>query len=218
MKIALVVPAYNEENNIANTLRGLKRTKLPIIVVDDGSKDNTHTIAQKHATYSLKHKINLGKGSAMKTGAVYAFKQGYDAIIYFDADGQHDANDMPQFVKKLKKGYGVVLGSRAYTQDAPFVRYMGNKFASVLVSILFGIYVSDLICGYRAITKKAYKELSWESIGYGVETEMVIRLSKTKLKWTEVPVKTIYIDKVKGVTLLDAMSILFQVILLRLKL
>lgn len=218
MKIALVIPAYEEEDRIQDTLQSLKETTLPTIVVDDGSSDNTYKKATKLATHTLSHQINLGKGAAMKTGAEFAFNNGFDAIIYFDADGQHSPADINKLVRKLQEGYDMVLGTRAYSVGVPFVRYIGNKFASLLVSILFGIYVSDLICGFRAINKKAFKKIYWESAGYGVETEMVIRTAGTKLKWCEVPVETIYLDNVKGVTLLDAFGILFQVIKWRIKL
>ena len=218
MKIALVIPAYNEENRISETLRNLKKIDLPVIIVDDGSADKTAVKAKSKADYVLSHRVNLGKGAAMKTGAEFAFENGFTAVIYFDADGQHSGSDIPKFVDKLKEGYDIVLGTRAYSHDVPFVRYMGNKFASVLVSLLFGIYVSDLICGFRAMNKKAFKKIYWESTGYGVETEMVIRTSRKNLKWCEVPVQTIYLDKVKGVTLMDAFGILFQVVKWRIKL
>lgn len=217
MKIALIIPAYNEVNRIEKTLKSLSKVNLPVVVVSDGSKDKTAVKAIRHASHVLEHRVNLGKGAAMKTGAEFAFQNGFDAIIYFDADGQHDVADLEKFTSALKNKVDVVIGSRTYSQDIPIVRYLGNKFASLIVSLLFGIYVSDLLCGYRAITRKAYGAIKWDSVGYGVETEMIIRLSKTKLKWKEVPVKTIYLDKVKGVTLLDAFSVLFQVLLLRLK-
>jgi glycosyltransferase involved in cell wall biosynthesis len=218
MEIAVVIPAYNEQDRIGDTIRSLKAVGIPTIVVDDGSKDGTYKEAKRKSSYTLRHRINLGKGAAMKTGAEFAFENDFDAVIYFDADGQHDKSDIPKFVKKLHEGYDLVFGTRAYSHDAPLVRYIGNKFASLLVSVLFGIYVSDLICGFRAISRKGFKKIYWESTGYGVETEMVIRTSRTKLQWCEVPVETIYLDKVKGVTLLDAFGILFQVIKWRMKL
>ncbi len=218
MKIAIVIPAFNEEGRIGQTLKGLRPIGLPTIVVDDGSKDTTFQKAKRVSSYTLRHRVNLGKGAAMKTGAEFAFENGYGAVIYFDADGQHSPDDIEKFVEKIKQGYDMVLGARNYSYEIPFLRYMGNKFASLLVSFLFGVYVSDLICGLRAINKKAYNRLNWESLGYGVETEMVIRTPKARIKYCEVPVKTIYLDKVKGVTLLDAFGILFQVVRWRIKL
>lgn len=212
MKIFIVVPAYNEAKRIGNVLKELQRTKLPTIVVDDGSKDKTHEIARKYKVTALGHRINLGKGAAMKTGCEAAFSLGAEAVILMDSDGQHRVEDLPKFIEALKSGkYDIVFGSRNLGMGMPLERYLGNKFASVLVNLLFGIYVSDLISGYRAITKKAFEKLNWESTGYGVETEMVVKCGKLGLRHCEVPVATVYYDKFKGVSILDAMGIFFDV-------
>ncbi|MFA5932970.1 MAG: glycosyltransferase family 2 protein [Microgenomates group bacterium] len=213
MKLAIVVPAYNEESRIGSVLQDLIKTKIPIIVIDDGSSDNTYKIVQSNKVIPLKHKINLGKGAALKTGCEAAFSLGVEGVIIMDSDGQHRVGDLDKFVAALETGnYDVVFGSRNLSFGVPFMRFVGNKFASVLVSFLFGIYVSDLICGYRAFTKKGYDNLKWQSSGYGVETEMVVRTGKLKLRFCEVPVETIYFDKFKGVTILDAVGILFSVL------
>jgi len=221
MKVFIVMPVFNEEKMVEDVLKKIAKTSLPVIVVDDGSIDGSKKKIEKLNIKNLillSHRVNLGKGAAMKTGAEYAFKNGADAVVFMDSDGQHEISDIKAFLEKLKNGYDVVFGSRNLNYGIPLVRFLGNKFASVLVSALFGIYVSDLLSGYRAITKRAYKRIKWESLGYGVETEMVIRLSKFKssLKYCEVPIKTVYLDKVKGVTLLDAVSILFNVFYWRL--
>jgi len=215
MKIVVVISVYNEEKYLVNFLKSLTKTAFEIVVVDDGSTDSSSKIIQKFKVHRLRHKINLGKGSAMKTGAEAAFKLGADAVIFMDADGQHKVEDLPEFTQKLKEGYDVVLGSRNLGLKVPLVRFIGNKFASVLINILFQIYVSDLLCGFRAVTKKAYEKMELESQGYGIETEMTIKIKQFKLKYCEVPVATVYYDKVKGVTILDAFSILFNVIFWR---
>jgi len=213
MKIAVVIPAYNEASRIGDVLKDLSKVKVPIIVVDDGSKDDTYKIAHNFKVTLITHKINLGKGGALKTGCDAAFSLGMDGVVIMDADGQHKVNDLVRFFKELEGGkYDVIFGSRNLSFGVPFVRFIGNKFASVLVAFLFGIYVSDLICGYRAFTKKGYDKLRWQSVGYGVETEMVIRAGKYKLRHCEIPVETIYFDKFKGVTILDAFGIFFSVL------
>lgn len=223
MKIAIVMPVFNEEKHIENVLIGLSKQKLPVIVVNDGSKDKSKAITEKLASRyplitSLSHSVNLGKGSAMKTGAEYAFSKGFDAIIFMDSDGQHAVSDLSKFVEKLNTNkFDLVFGSRNLNLGVPFIRYIGNKVASVFVSLLFGIYVSDLISGYRAITSKAYKKIKWQSQGYGVETEMVIRAKKANLKYCEIAVETIYFDEFKGVSILDAFNVFLNVLYWRLK-
>ncbi len=219
MKITIVIPAFNEEKKIGEVLKDLKKTKLPVIVIDDGSKDKTFEIAKNLGVIALRHRINLGKGAALKTGCEAAFSMGAEAVILMDSDGQHKVEDLSHFIDALEKDkFDVVFGSRNLSHGVPLVRYMGNKAASVLISFLFGIYISDLICGYKGLTKKAYKKFNWESAGYAIETEMAIKTGKYGLKYCEVPIQTVYYDEVKGVTILDAFNIFFDVIRWRIKL
>src|SRR5438309_1840198 len=150
MKIAVVVPAYNEGDRISEVLTQLVKTKLPIIVVDDGSKDSTFAKTSKFKVIAIQHKVNLGKGAALKTGVQAAFNLGAESVIIMDSDGQHKVEDLSKFSELIKSGkYDVVIGSRNLSYGVPLIRYLGNKFASLLVKFLFDIYVSDLLCGYR---------------------------------------------------------------------
>lgn len=218
MKISVVIPLHNEKTRIIGVLKDVSKYNLPVVVVDDGSTDKTPGVLQKLEIRNLKseilrHQVNLGKGATMKTGAIYAFEHGAEAVIFMDADGQHRASDLPKFINALNsKKYDVVIGSRNLGLGVPLVRYLGNKAASVITALLFGTYVSDAICGFRALTKKAFEKIRWESKGYGVEVEMVARIGKYKITHTEVQVDTVYLDGVKGVTLLDAFGILGQVV------
>lgn len=212
MKITVVLPVHNEENRVKNVISELLKTKYNIVVVDDGSTDKTNSILNnisgtKRLTI-LRHKINLGKGSALKTGCDYSFTNGAEAVVLMDSDGQHKVEDLNNFIQKLEdNSCDVVFGSRNMNLGAPLDRFIGNKIASVLVGFMFGIYVSDLICGYRALTKKAYKKVRWDSTGYGVEVEMAIRTQKNNLTHCEVPVETVYYDNYKGVSILDAFQV-----------
>ncbi len=98
MKIFIIVPARNEGRRIVQVLRDLGKTKFPVVVVDDGSKDNTYKVAKKTKATVLQHRVNLGKGAAMKTGAEAAFLMGAEAIIFIDADGQHKVEDLPHSI------------------------------------------------------------------------------------------------------------------------
>lgn len=216
MNVFIVISLFNEEKHIAKVVKSVNEYKLPIIVVDDGSSDKSvskvWSLGLKNVTI-LEHKINLGKGAAMKTGAEYAFGKGADAVIFMDADEQHKASDLSKFIDALvQKKAEVVFGSRNLNFGVPLVRFLGNKIASLLMAVLFKIYVTDSICGFRALSKNAYKKVKWSTSGYGVELEMVARVGKSKIGYLEVPVETIYHDKVKGVTAIDAFGILFEVV------
>lgn len=217
---SIIIPAFNESKNIAKVISGLKVYGYPVIVVDDGSVDDTSLTASKAGAIVLKHKVNQGKskGAAMKTGCEYAFYHNKcDSVIFVDGDDQHLSTDIPKFVNKLKDGYDAVIGTRNFNFSVPLARYMGNKIASLLVGFLYGTYISDLLCGFRAITSSAYEKIKWESIGYGVETEMIINILRSDIKWCELPVTVLYHDKNKGVSLLDSFGILMDVIKWKLK-
>ena len=210
-KPIVIIPAYNEEKLIGRVLRRLKTQAVEIVVVDDGSKDNTGKVAKEFGVTVLQHRINLGKGAAMKTGIEFAIRLKPDFVIFMDGDGQHDSKYIPEFCKKIEQGFDIVFGARKLSDKVPFVRFFGNRVGAFIINLLFHIYRSDLLCGYIALTPDAYKKIKWDSSRYGVETEIVARTGKNKLKYEEVSMEAIYNDKYKGVTIMDAIGILFNI-------
>lgn len=224
MKITIVLPVFNEEKKIGEVLKNLLKFNLPVIVINDGSTDLTSKLINVYQKKNRKikcitHRINLGKGASIKTGCIAAFKYGAEAIIMMDGDGQHSVSDLPKFIETLKtEKYDIIFGARKLNSKVPYIRLLGNKFSSLLVSLLFGIYVSDLVCGFRAFTKKTFRKINLSSQGYGVEAEMVILAGRHKLVSCEIPVETVYYDKFKGVTVLDAFTIFLDVLRWRINL
>jgi glycosyltransferase involved in cell wall biosynthesis len=210
-EIVVIVPAYNEARYLGRFLDKLLKVTKNVVVVDDGSTDKTREVAlDKHVT-CLTHMVNLGKGAALKTGCNYAFKKlGSDAVIIMDGDDQHATGDLKLFVDELKNGANVVLGVRRLDANMPAMRIIGNKSMSILINMLFGHYISDIPSGFKAFTKKAYRELLWQSSGYEVETEIAVRIAKSKLEYVEVPISTVYHGKDYGFNLLDAGKILLK--------
>lgn len=211
-----IVPACNEENRISEVLEKIKRYCDNIVVVDDGSKDNTFNVAKEKKVFVLKHIVNLGKGAALKTGCDFALRKNAKKIIVIDADGQHDPDEIPNFLKALENK-DVVFGYRTMKKSMPFVFKIGNGFISKVAEMLFGIGINDSQCGYRAFTDEAYKKIRWKSTGYYVESEMIVNAGKNHLKYGEVPIKTIYADRYKGTTILDGIKIVLNMALWRLK-
>lgn len=211
MKIVIIIPAYNESRFIGKFLDKLLPVTKQAIVVDDGSSDDTCKIAMEKGIKCLTHIVNLGKGSALKTGCEYAFKRmGADAVIIMDGDDQHVVDDIKLFEKELKKGAQVVLGVRQMDAKMPLMRILGNKSMSILINLLFGHYIADIPSGFKGFTKQAYKEIAWHSSGYEVETEIAVRIAKSKLPYVEVPINTVYNGKDYGFNLLDAGKILLK--------
>lgn len=213
--ILAVIPAYNEEKNIGSVIKRTKKYVDEVIVVDDGSKDNTKEVAEKAGAIVLKHIINLGKGAALKTCCDYAVKKGAKFIIALDADAQHNPNDVPRFIEKLKK-YDIVFSYRKASTKMPFVLRFGNWFISTVVWVLYGVNLNDTQCGFRAFSKEAYKKIRWNASDYSMESEMISRAGKQRLKYVQIPIQTIYSDKYKGTTIIDGVKIVLNMIWWRL--
>lgn len=216
MKNVIVVPIYNEGVRAVETVQKiLKNSKSEIVCVDDGSKDNSFELLSSNFKKNkkvliIRHIINLGKGAAMKTGAEMAWKLKANAVIFIDADGQHNPKHLPDFEKALRKN-SLIFGYREFDNEMPFIRKCGNIAALKLTKYLFNITRKDLLCGFLGFRKDIYSKIMWSSSRYGIETEMATRVAKYKIPFTEKKVDTIYIDKYKGVTILDAFKILIKI-------
>lgn len=207
----VIIPAYNEGKKILNVIGKTKKYIENIIVVDDGSKDNTVEIAEKTGVKVLKHIINLGKGAALKTGCEFALSRKAKILIAIDADGQHDPAEIPKFLKELI-GTDIVFGYRQLTKTMPGVLRFGNWFISKMVWLFFGIKLKDTQCGYRAFTADTYKKIKWQAQNYDVESEMITNVGKKGLKYEEIPIQTIYSDKYKGTTVIDGIKIVLKML------
>lgn len=216
MKSTIVVPVYNEGERALKTVKEIiKRHKGQVVVINDGSTDNSLQFLTKEFKGNsqvkvLNHIINLGKGAAMKTGAEYAFSKGAQAVLFLDADGQHNPKYIGKFKRRLLE-YPIVFGYRMMNRKMPLIRKYGNIFAANLVRMLFGIKKKDLLSGYLGFRREVYEKIKWSSPRYGIETEMATRVGKNKIPFCEIKIDTIYIDKYKGVTILDALKILVQI-------
>ena len=210
-KIFAIIPAHNEFKNIGKVIRGAKKHVKNVVVVDDGSKDETPRIAKENGAILLRHIINLGKGAALKTGCDFAIKQRADDIIVLDADGQHDPAEIPNFINRLKDA-DIVFGCRKKRKDMPFIFKFGNWFITQATKFVCGIDLKDTQCGYRAFSSAAYKKIRWNASDYSMESEMIARAGKHKLKYKEVPIATIYSDKYKGTTVLDGIKIVVNML------
>jgi glycosyltransferase involved in cell wall biosynthesis len=207
MKTVAVIPAYNEEKHVGDVVREAKNHVDSVIVVDDGSKDATYEEAERSGAIALRHVVNMGKGFALQTGCEKAVTMG-DLIVVLDADGQHDPKEIPGMLKTLEKeGLDMVIGARPTDKNMPAVLKAGNWWIKSMSSALFAIKAKDTQSGFRAFTKGAYDKIKWTSMGYFVETEMLINASKKNLRYREVPIKTIYHDNYKGTTLIDGIRI-----------
>ncbi len=210
MKVCIVIPAYNEEKTIARIVAEAKRYSKDVIVVDDGSSDRTYNLAKKGGATVLRHAVNIGAGFATVTGNDYAVSKGCDVIVNLDSDGQHSASAVPDAIEFLKKGgYDIVLGSRFLesTDRMPVILKLGNRFLTFMNGKIFGSNISDTQSGFRILTSDAWKKLAIKSVDYSICSEISARIGVTRLKYAEIPIETIYLDKFKGTTLFDGVKI-----------
>ncbi|MAH33168.1 dolichyl-phosphate mannose synthase [archaeon] len=210
-KTFAIVPAYNEEKHINKIVKEIRKYVDEVVVVDDGSNDRTKEIAEKSKAVVLKHIINLGKGATLKTGCDYAVKNNAKVMIAIDADAQHDTKEIPKFLESIKSS-DIVLGYRKPSKHMPLILKLGNGFINKTIKFLYGVSIRDSQCGYRAFTAKAYRKLRWKASDYSMESEMIAKIGRHKLKYKEIPIETIYSDKYKGTTILDGFKIVFNLL------
>lgn len=196
MKTACIIPAYNEEKTIAEVIERAKSFVDEIIVVDDGSIDQTAEIIVKHKATLLRHIINRGQGAALETGNEYALKNHYDIIVHFDADGQFKADEIPEFVKLIESGgYDVVLGSRFMEKKSnmPFMKkYIIMPIARIINNIFFNIKLTDPQNGFRALSARAAEKIKIEQSDWAHCSEILAKVFAYNLKYKEIPVTVNY--------------------------
>jgi glycosyltransferase involved in cell wall biosynthesis len=194
MRIITIIPAYNEEKTIEKVVKGVK-TYSDVLVVDDGSSDQTSSLAENAGSKVLSHSHNLGKGAAIKTGLKYAINADYDLMVLLDGDGQHNPQDIPLLIEGLKNA-DMIIGSRflkANPQKMPLQRRISNGITTKLIRYMTGYLITDSQCGFRLISKKAapfFVEIPYNDYVY--ESEVLCKASENNLVVDERQIECIY--------------------------
>lgn len=199
VKALIIVPAFNEAAVIFRVLKALPSkiggiSDIDVVVIDDGSFDQTAKEAEKAGVNVIRHSINRGLGAAIKTGLSWAKKQNADIVMTFDADGQHNPGDIPKLMSPiiLKKA-DVVIGSRFLNKQAiPFDRFLLNWFANFATFILYGVSSTDSQSGLRAFSKKAIDLIDFKADRMEFSSEILLEAKRNNLKVVEIPIKAVY--------------------------
>jgi glycosyltransferase involved in cell wall biosynthesis len=194
--VLALIPAWNEATRMRPIVEAT-RAYMPVLVVDDGSDDDTSAVAEAAGATVVRHPRNRGKGVALMTGFDWALERGYEAVLTLDADGQHDPADIPKFLAAYQAGAGdLIIGQRDFSQ-MPFPRVFTNPFGSWLLSLALGTRIYDNQSGYRLHSRRFLETLDLTTTGFELEVEVIIQAvcQGTRIGWVDI--RTIYgIDKV----------------------
>ncbi len=191
----IVVPAYNEGPRITPTLRSLAAYAGRIVVVDDGSHDETATRALEEDVWVVQHALNCGQGAALQTGIDFAVSRGADVVVTFDGDGQHQVEDIEGLVRPILEGqYDVALGSRFLGQshNMPWSRFVVLKLGVVFTRVVSRIRVTDTHNGLRALSRHAAERLRIRENRMAHASEILHEIRTQQLRYCERPVTIRY--------------------------
>jgi hypothetical protein len=196
MKVLLIIPAYNEEENILKVCKNIENysQELDYIVINDGSKDNTLQILQENNINHINLVHNLGIGGAVQTGYKYAYENGYDIAIQFDGDGQHDVNYIPDLCQPiLEKKANMVIGTRYLRKESSefqstFMRRLGKNIISAIIKICCKKKITDPTSGFRAVNKDIIKNFAFDYPTEYPEPESTVETIMKGYEILEIPV------------------------------
>ncbi len=195
MKVCVIVPTFNESEAIGGLIENVKGRNLDVLIVDDGSTDNTGDIALQKGAVVLRNPVNKGKGASLIRGFEYALQNGFDAVITMDGDGQHDPEEITFFIRRAENSdAGIISGNRmSAVKNMPFLRILTNSFMSWLISKKAKQHIPDTQCGYRLLKRAVIEKLSLTTSKYETESEILIQASQAGFRIESIPIKTIYV-------------------------
>ncbi|MEK7653526.1 MAG: glycosyltransferase family 2 protein [Patescibacteria group bacterium] len=218
MKIIVIIPARNESAKIGKVIKEVKNAGFEVLVINDGSNDNTSELAKQAGARVISHPINRGQGAALKTGIEYAIKNDYEVIVFFDADGQMKAEEISALISPLENGgCDVVLGSRflGRAENIPLQKLLTLKLALVFTRLATGLKITDVHNGFQAWKREALEKIHLIQDRQAYASEILHEIAAKKLKYIEIPVTITYTDysKKKGQSILNAFNILWDLII-----
>lgn len=194
MNIGVIIPSHNEAYTVGALVSRIKQLNHEVLVIDDGSKDNTGQIASEHGAVVLRNEKNLGKGAALRKGFAALLNHPLDGLITMDADGQHDPEDIRNFLAAAEHNQPcVVIGNRlADPKGMPVVRWLTNRFMSYILSLVCQQEIFDSQCGFRFISSSIIRKARLRTDNFEIESELLVEASRKGYRIFSVPIRTIY--------------------------
>lgn len=192
--ILVLIPAYNEEGHILDVVASLQKEHYNVLVINDGSTDNTKVLLETNNINAVHHLINRGAGAAIQTGFDVAKQGNWDIIVTIDGDGQCDIADIPALILPLQEGKAdIVTGNRFRSGSSiPVLRRLYNFVASVITWLLSGIYLTDTQSGMRAYSRKAIEKIHIEANGFEFCSDIIRQAAYLHLRIKAVPIRVFY--------------------------
>jgi glycosyltransferase involved in cell wall biosynthesis len=194
-KIAILIPAFNEELTIGSVVLQARRYAHHVLVINDGSADKTSEVARMAGAEVIDHHINGGKASALSAGFNELKKRNYDIIVMMDGDGQHLVQDIGALIAPIIDDESdLVIGSRFMKKDnsIPLYRQIGQRILNRATNVGSSKRITDTQSGFRALNKKALQNMNFQSSGYAVEQDMILHCSEQGLRISETPISVRY--------------------------
>jgi polyprenyl-phospho-N-acetylgalactosaminyl synthase len=219
-KVFILIPSYNEAKVIAASVSPLFEKGYTVVVVDDCSTDNTREALKGLPVIYLRHEINLGQGAAIQTGFDYAIEQGAEYAVTFDADGQHNCEEIPLLLEPIVAGRAdIAMGTRFKrkedTAQIPAFRKFILKGAILVNGIFTGLWLTDAHNGFRALNRRAFSSIKLQENRMAHASEILSQVRQYQLRYEEVPVNVTYSDysKMKGQNSMNSVNILIDLLL-----
>jgi glycosyltransferase involved in cell wall biosynthesis len=190
--VAALIPAYNCAGRLAPVVVGVRKYVPDVLVVDDGSSDDTASIARAAGARVVRHERNLGKGQAVRSGLAVLLGEPHSHILMLDADGQHDPEDAPGFLAGAERA-DLLVGNRLWQKEAiPAKRYWTNFIGTRALRAVTGFPLEDSQSGYRLVSASLLRRMRLEGLRYAIDTEILVRASRLGARFAHVPIKVIY--------------------------
>jgi glycosyltransferase involved in cell wall biosynthesis len=214
--VVVGIPAFNEESTVAKVVARAQKHASKVVVVDDGSSDDTGLISRGLGASVVRHDKNLGKGAALRDCFQWAKQHGADVLVTLDADGQHDPDKIPLLLDALEREEAdVVVGSRtARPDDMPRHRWVGARMLDLATQVKVGNRFIDAQSGFRAYSRRAIENLVASELGMGGDSELIMKADQAGMHIVEVPVSSTYVnlDTSTHNPIIHAFDVIFSVV------
>ncbi|MFC1808008.1 glycosyltransferase family 2 protein [Candidatus Omnitrophota bacterium] len=194
MSSCVIIPAHNEAAKIADVIRGAKEQNTDVVVIDDGSLDNTSEIAKAQGADVIRHDQRRGKGTSIRDGLHYCLPKGYDIVVTMDGDGQHKPDDLKRFIDRASDdNIQALIGNRMENPTGmPKIRIFSNWFMSVVISSICRQKIPDTQCGFRLFKREAIEGIDIRADKFEIESELLVKVARKGVQIDSISIDSIY--------------------------